>query len=220
MIWVFQIMRRKSVFGFAVALAFFVIACFDSYKQLIGFRIAHSLVEHTYKVIILIHGLDLNSSRLLAARQGYILTEEKLYLSKHREILSSIEQELQALQKLTADNQNRQFYIHELQTLISVEADSFIQEVQIAKDKDLEFRQKLNRIDQGDELLARIFDITRNIKDLEQGLLRSRTEILERQDRDITIMFIFRSLLAVLTLAVALLMLNQDISRRLQVEEQ
>ena len=52
-------MRKKSVFGFGVALIFLIVTCFDSYKHLMNLKIANFWVEHTYKVTVSLNTIDL-----------------------------------------------------------------------------------------------------------------------------------------------------------------
>lgn len=213
-------MRKKSVFGFGVALIFLIVTCFDSYKHLMNLKIANFWVEHTYKVTVSLNTIDLYLIELAGAKQGYILTGETVYINKYNKTLNLINQEIENLRKITLDNQPQQSYINQLQPIILKENAAFQKEIHLPKNKNTKPNIEITLIDQKNPLLKQTLVITKQMKELEERLLENRTKEVEKQAQATATIFILRSILAIVIVSIALIMLNLDIGKRLRIEEE
>jgi signal transduction histidine kinase/ActR/RegA family two-component response regulator len=114
----------------------------------------------------------------------------------------------------------QQHHLDNLQPIISEEYTAFQREIYFSKNPKTNPHLQTRTIDSDNLLFKQILSVTKAMKDLEENVLEKRTNTVEKQAQITAMVFIFRSALAVFIVFIALFVLNQDINKRLRIEEQ
>lgn len=121
---------------------------------------------------------------------------------------------------MTSDNPTQQDRLDALQPLIVAKLTSLNQNITLRKYRGFEAAARGTEIVRGKQLMDEIRQLVGQMEAMENTLLKQRTAEAQTLSRTTTIVTVLGSVLAAGTVAAATISLNQDISRRIQVEEQ
>src|SRR5450759_3484050 len=105
--------------GYALALIILVVLGVVSYRNTTGLIEAAQMKVHTYQVLENLKGVLSTLKDAETGQRGYIITGEDRYLEPYQAGMSAVNQTMQHLRGLTADNPNQQQRIEALEPLIA-----------------------------------------------------------------------------------------------------
>ncbi len=213
--------KKKSVLRFGVALCVLVAISIESYINLRQFKKANRWVEHTQLVNNQLDDLLLQLTETETAQRGYILTGESSYLKDYQTAINkAVKPEIQALRQLTRDNPIQQRRLNELEPLVSAQLAVFQQTLDLQRNQGFDVALQAIRTGKGKLLMDEIRQLIGQMGDTENELLKQRSATSEAQAQTTTLVVVLGSLVAALIVALAIFTLDQDINKRMRVEEQ
>ena len=207
---------RKTTAGFGVALAALVGIGAFSFLSLSRLKNTSNQVEHTYKVINKLGTLLSQLTDAETGQRGYLLTGELRYLKPYENAIASIDQNLDELQKLTANNPDQQQHITQLSPLITFKLAELKETITLRQSQGYEAALRVVKTDRGKQAMEEIRAIVKVMEDEELQLLKQRSD---EQQVQRTLLTILGSLIGVLSLAGAVLLLNRNVFQRRQSEK-
>ncbi len=213
--------KKKSVLGFGVALCVLVAISIESYINLRQFKKANRWVEHTQLVKNQLDDLLLQLTETETAQRGYILTGESSYLKDYQTAINkAVKPEIQAIRQLTRDNPIQQRRLNELEPLVSAQLAVLEQTLDLQRNQGFDVALQAIRTGKGKLLMDEIRQLIGEMGDTENELFLQRSATSEAQAQTTTLVIVLGSLLAALIVALAIFTLDQDINKRMRVEEQ
>ena len=207
---------RKTTAGFGVALAALVGIGAFSFLSLSRLKNTSNQVEHTYKVINKLGTLLSQLTDAETGQRGYLLTGEIRYLKPYENAIASIDQNLDELQELTANNPDQQQHITQLSPLITFKQAELKETITLRQSQGYEAALRVVKTDRGKQAMEEIRAIVKVMEDEELQLLKQRSD---EQQVQRTLLTILGSLIGVLSLAGAVLLLNRNVFQRRQSEK-
>jgi PAS domain S-box-containing protein len=210
--------NKKILLGFSLALAILSWLGFSSYQNTTKLIGSSQQVAHTFDVLF-------NTERLLAivtnielGQRGYSITGDEIFLGPYRRSEGEINNHLNVLRELTADNPSQ------LRRLVQL--DSIIQRLLLfsadAVDRrkvSFEASRQLNLTMEGKDLMDAVRAVTADIETEERGLLRTRNEMVTSQLRDFNSAFIGLLVTTGCILIAIFVAINMNLSARVATEE-
>jgi PAS domain S-box-containing protein len=207
---------RKTTAGFGVALAALVGIGAFSFLSLSRLKNTSNQVEHTYKVINKLGTLLSQLTDAETGQRGYLLTGELRYLKPYENAIASIDQNLDELQELTANNPDQQQHITQLSPLITFKLAELKETITLRQSQGYEAALRVVKTDRGKQAMEEIRAIVKVMEDEELQLLKQRSD---EQQVQRTLLTILGSLIGVLSLGGAVLLLNRNVFQRRQSEK-
>ena len=207
---------RKTTAGFGVALAALVGIGAFSFLSLSRLKNTSNQVEHTYKVINKLGTLLSQLTDAETGQRGYLLTGEIRYLKPYNNAIASIDQNLDELQELTANNPDQQQHMTQLSPLITFKLAELKETITLRQSQGYEAALRIVKTDRGKQAMEEIRAIVKVMEDEELQLLKQRSD---EQQVQRTLLTILGSLIGVLSLAGAVLLLNRNVFQRRQSEK-
>jgi len=207
---------RKTTAGFGVALAALVGIGAFSFLSLSRLKNTSNQVEHTYKVINKLGTLLSQLTDAETGQRGYLLTGEIRYLKPYNNAIASIDQNLDELQELTANNPDQQQHMTQLSPLITFKLAELKETITLRQSQGYEAALRVVKTDRGKQAMEEIRAIVKVMEDEELQLLKQRSD---EQQVQRTLLTILGSLIGVLSLAGAVLLLNRNVFQRRQSEK-
>ncbi|MCC5661547.1 response regulator [Nostoc sp. XA010] len=149
---------------------------------LISYQSTNELIEssgkesHTYQVLSQLEGLNLQLTNAETGQRGYIITGEQRYLEPYNAAIQVLNQKVNELQRLTADNPNQQNRLDILQPLLTERMAVMKDVIELRQSQGLEASQKAVLTDQGKQLMDNIQKVIQAMKNEENALLKQRSQ--------------------------------------------
>lgn len=213
------VINRKYVLGFGVALTAMVVVSVNSFINLINFKKANGWVEHTYQVKNNLDELLLQLAEAETDQRGYLLTGDTHYLERYQTAVKAITREIQELRKLTLDNSLQQHRLVNLEPLVFTNLAELQKIINQRRSKGSDVTLALIQNHLANALTDEIQQIVREMATTENDLLQKRSASAQSSARSTTLVIALGSILAATVVALAIFTLNQDINKRVVVEE-
>lgn len=110
--------ERAFGLGFIAAIAFFLVSGIISYNNIRIVQSNTAMVVHTHEVLIGLSSLLGQMRDAETGERGFILTGKEEYLEPYNNAITSVEDKLSSLEKLTADNPEQQGRLVAIRTII------------------------------------------------------------------------------------------------------
>ncbi|MCL6755312.1 response regulator [Nostoc sp. CCCryo 231-06] len=149
---------------------------------LISYQSTNELIEtsakesHTYQVLSQLEDLSLQLTNAETGQRGYIITGEPRYLEPYNAAIEVLNQKVNELQRLTADNPNQQNRLDTLQPLLTERMAVMKDLIELRQSQGLEASQKAVLTDQGKQLMDNIQKVIQAMKNEENALLKQRSQ--------------------------------------------
>ena len=203
--------------GFAAVLAVLFLVGIVSYRSVIASAETQRWVQHTQEVLEHLDNLLLEINITDNGYHEFALSGEEVFLQSSVADRSLVDQEVEGLRALTADNPRQQLNLSTLSSLL--------QQVN-GQDENL-IRLRLDRADswsfclreairqgQSDRLLGQIRGVIRDMEDAEERLLLMRNAEAARRFRNIKAAILLGSFLGLLIAVVAGVAVQRDYAAR------
>jgi signal transduction histidine kinase/DNA-binding response OmpR family regulator/CHASE3 domain sensor protein len=208
--------KRNLVIGFGLSLLLLIVSSVASFFSIRNLLVSASWVDHTNTVIL---NLERTLSFLKDAetgQRGYLLTGDEDFLGPYRGAYDSVQTSLQALKKLTADNQEQQIATGQLQLLV-VRRQALLQE-------SIRVRQSgrsisVDSLEKGRLIMQDARRLVSMMEDREKKLLWVRTQNLDRISAYTPVLIVIAALLALLITSIFYIRVKRDFDERTKLQE-
>lgn len=201
--------------GFISILFVLLIVGAVSYQSIVKLMTAAEWRGHTFQVLIKNDELLSSLKDAETGQRGYLLTGEERYLVPYRDALSRIDNNFQALNKLTADDQAQQT-LETIRPLITDKLNELNDTIELRRAKGFEAAQKEVLTDKGKKAMDEIRADMQVMKDRLNVLLRQRDAEMQANAESAYRTIILGILFACLLVVLAGLLLTRHISRPLK----
>jgi methyl-accepting chemotaxis protein len=164
----------KIAAGYALALIILAVLGVVSYRNTTGLIEAMQMSTHTHQVL---ENLERALSTLKDAetgQRGYIITGEDRYLEPYQSGTSAVNQTIQNLRGLTADNPNQQRRIDALEPLVAAKLAELKDTIDLRKNKGFDAAMKEVLTDKGKQAMDDIRKVIAEMDSEERVLLEKR----------------------------------------------
>ena len=211
--------ERTTTAGFALALAMVVVIGVVAYRTGQEFVETNRLVTHTVEILGELEATFSDVVTAESGQRGYIITGDQSYLEPHDLVVARLEERLQTLRVITADNPDQQVRLDALESMISQRLD-FIENTTALREREgFEGVQAAMLRGRGKQLMTSIQHVIRGMADEEHSLLAQRRAQSETTARNTFLIFSIFTIGAVGLLAFVFVLINRDITGRRRAEE-
>jgi CHASE3 domain sensor protein len=189
---------------------------------LISYQSTNELIEtsakesHTYQVLSQLEDLNLQITNAETGQRGYIITGEQRYLEPYNAAIQVLNQKVNELQRLTADNPNQQKRLDILQPLVTERMAVMKDVIDLRQSQGVEIAQKAVLTDQGKQLMDKIQNIIQAMKTEENKLLEHRSTLAQAAAKKTIASIVYSIPLFSLILALMGFILTRHISAPLK----
>ncbi|MDZ7961549.1 MAG: response regulator [Aulosira sp. DedQUE10] len=202
--------------SFALGLAILSAIGFVSYRTTQELITTSYWENHTYQVLGLLDEVSSKIKDAETGQRGYIITGEKPYLEPYESAIASLEQPIQQLRKLTADNPNQERRLNVLEPLITQRVNVMQKVIKARQNQGFEAAQKLVLVNEGKQLMDKIHNLTQDMKQEERQLLAKRSSQAQTATRQTTATIVYGIPLSFTLIALIGYLLSRNISKPLE----
>jgi PAS domain S-box-containing protein len=211
--------ERTTTVGFALALIMVVVIGVVAYRTGEEFVETNRRVTHTVEILGELEAAFSDVAIAESGQRGYIITGDPSYMEPHEQVAARLEERLQRLRVLTADNPNQQVRLDALEPMIRQRL-NFINNTAAVRERDgFEGVQVAILRGRGRQLMTSIRHVIEQMEDEEHTLLAERRAQSETTARNTFLTFILFTTGAIGLLAFVLVLINRDITGRRRAEE-
>lgn len=206
----------KIGISFALGLAIFGAIGFMSYRNAKYSIASDRMQTHTYQVIGEIEALVSLLKDAETGQRGYIITGDAQYLQPYETAVQTINDEINALRILTADDPIQQERLDEVQALVIQRLAVLEQVIETRQQSGLSAAVRLVQQDQGRQLMQDIRRLIAEMKAEENELLEERVEQSQIADQQTINSILLGFPIAAVLLGGIGLVLSRNISKPLE----
>ncbi|NMG08630.1 response regulator [Brasilonema sp. UFV-L1] len=188
----------------------------------ISYQTTNNLIEtsgwqtHTYQVLGDLNNLRSQLKEAEKAQRSYLLTEEKSEVQSYNSAISSVEQSLKSLRRLTVDNPNQQRRIDALEPKIQQKLEAMQSSISLRDSQGLDAVRQQVLTDNSDSLMNEIRRLTLDMENEERNLLEQRSRRTQAATHQAMNTITYGIPLAFLLLTLIGIYLTRNISKPLQ----
>ncbi|MEH2463759.1 response regulator [Nostoc sp.] len=185
---------------------------------LISYQSTNDLIEtsvnenHTYQVLSQLEDLNLQLTNAETGQRGYVITGKQSYLEPYNAAINVLDQKVNELQRLTADNPNQQRRLDILQPLIANKLAELKETIDLRQNQSFEASQKVVLTDQGKQVMGEIRKVILAMENEENLLLKQRSQRAQAASKKTLASIIYSIPLFSLILALIGFILTRHIS--------
>jgi len=206
----------KIATGFGLALVIFVIVGVVSYRGTTRLIEAYDWRKHTYAVLAQLEGTLSFLKDAETGQRGYVITGEESYLEPYQTALGKIDENVQAVRKLTEDNPSQQRRLDALEPLMKNKLAELKETIDLRRTKGFEATNQHIKIGAGKTLMDDIRKVVGQMESEEEALLRQREDQAKNDARNAKSTIIFGTLAALAVAMLAGFIITGNISPPLQ----
>jgi CheY-like chemotaxis protein/CHASE3 domain sensor protein/putative methionine-R-sulfoxide reductase with GAF domain len=212
--------RSKINAGFIPAIIFLVLIAGFSYRNTEALVENAQSVAHTHEVTETIQNMLSEVKDLETGQRGFLLTGANDYLEPFEKALATLDETLDRLQKLTADNPREQQRIAEIRDLKNQKIDELKHTIQLRREKGLNAALEIVRNNSGKVIMDKIRIVASEMKIEEEGLLKIRNDKTNESTQLTTLVIVVGGILSVLILLGATVVVNLAETKRVTASQQ
>jgi PAS domain S-box-containing protein len=213
-----RVMDKKPWWILAFSLVAFVFFFLVMLQQQKKQESSQLLVNHTNLVIKKIDALGLLFTEAEAAARSYLVTNDPDWKKQTYLLHTLVNQSIEDLQKLTADNPTQEKYISSLKNL-SLQKEAFQVKMLTGKISLAELPEKIAPNGEGPAISHAVKDLLGRTRNIQEELLSSRILQNARSNRTSSYIAFSAGVFALLLVFAILFQLSQDISLRKKAEK-
>jgi CHASE3 domain sensor protein/signal transduction histidine kinase len=211
--------ENKIAIGAGLALLILCVVGVVAYRSIVGLIATVSWVTHTHRALETLEGLRGNLVDVESSGRGYVITGADPYLEPYRAAIGEVDQRVQQLRMLTADNPSQQRRLDALEPLVAQRLAAIKELIEVRRSAGFEAAVRLVVLDRGRRLMADIRQVIDEMEREEQALSRQRNADATASARATTAAIVVGSLLACALVAAASVVVRRDIAGRQRAEE-
>jgi methyl-accepting chemotaxis protein len=189
--------------GFGLTLVILIAIGAVSYTSTAKFMDSATWVAHTYEVLDDLAGFLAAMQDAETGQRGYVITGEDRYLEPYRNAAGVADQNLKNLRRLTADNAAQQRRLDALEPLVASRFAELREIIALRRDKGFEAAAKVVLTDRGKETMDQIRQLSGEMQEEENGLLKQRSEEEKVRAQAIKLTIVLGILLALILVMAA-----------------
>ena len=203
--------------SFALGLAILTTIGLVSYQNITKLIETSRLQTHTYQVLGNLEDLISKVKDAETGQRGFLLTGERRYLEPYTAATQKIDQDVNELKRLTADNPTQQDHLNALQPLIANKLAELQETINLRQQtQGFEAALRVVRTDRGKNLMDDIRHLAENMETEERELLDQRSKSAETFTHQTIDSILYGIPLTSLLLALIGFLLVRNISKPLQ----
>jgi methyl-accepting chemotaxis protein len=206
---------RRIAAGFAIAFALLAVIGFAGYRTIDSLTKTSYLVNHTRLVIADIADVLGELKDAETGQRGFVITGDEPYLEPYQRATGALPQLEKNLRALTADNQNQQKRLDEVDPLIASKLAELKRVIDLRRSGGFEPAMKRVLLGEGKKSMDDVRRVLSQMDAEEQGLLKQRADDVETASRAATLTIIAGTLLALAFVSAVGWFLTHTLSRQI-----
>lgn len=200
---------RPLVLGIVLVLALILASAVVSAYNVHRLRKDSELVDHTHRVISRLEAVMEAVRDAESGQRGYVITGDPKYLDPYRETAAVVEDFVQQVEQLTADNLEQQSRIPELRTRIASRLDTLFANAKLREEQGFDAAQEAITTDAGHNQMRSLRELIDEMQDDEWALLSQRSEEAAQMYYTTLASILLGTLLGLMSIAAFLWMLRR-----------
>jgi PAS domain S-box-containing protein len=211
--------EKKIAIGIAAVLMVLMINALISYRATRRLIANNQWVTHTHEVLAELEATLSIAKDAETGQRGYVITGKESYLEPYQRALEQIDDHLQRLDQLTADNPDQQERLPLLKRLVSERFEMLRRGVELKRSGDNAKLQEHFAAGRGKVRMDALRQIVAEMTDEEKALLKIRDAESQVSSRDAILTFSLASLIACALLFVVAYVIIRDLAVRKRAAE-
>ncbi len=212
--------ERKVASGFSLVLLILSIIGLVSYSSTIQLVETANKVGHTYKTLEKLKEIFSDVKDVETGGRGYVITGDERYLEPYDAAVELVDQDIDQLRELVADNLIQQQRLQTLKPFIANRLAVAKETIDLRRNKGFKAALQLVLTDEGKQAMDNIRYVVREMEDEENELLRQQSEKVKVNARNTTSVIVFGSLLAFALVPLAGFIINREVTERRRAEQE
>jgi len=210
---------KRVAGGFGLASAILVLIGMVSYQNTEVLIDTNNQVEKTQQKINRLEQLLSEVKDTETGQRGYILTGEKRYLEPYQGALAKVDQEIEKLKNLTADQPNQHKQILTLESLIAGKLAELKQTIDLHQNKGFAAALQVIQTNKGQNLMVLIRKIISDLENEEKGRLQQQSQAAKVSAHNSFMTLAIAIWLSFVILAVVYYFIYREVTERKRTEE-
>jgi signal transduction histidine kinase len=210
--------RGRLFAAFVLVLAFALADAVVSYRMTLRLIDNERWVSHTHEVLSELEGTLSALKDAETGERGYLLTGDELYLAPYKTGIVEIQQHLDSLRSLTADNARQQRRIAALAPLIATRLDRLRKAIEAFRTAGPEAARESVRTGEGRRAMDEVRWLVSQMTAEETALLRQRSRTSRASGRTVLWTLSIANLLLTGLILLAAYLTQRDLQRRREAE--
>jgi methyl-accepting chemotaxis protein len=194
---------RKLALGFAIAVVTVMVVGFSGHRSTTSLIDNEHWVAHTHEVRTKLADLISLLKDTETGQRGFIITGEESFLDPYRAALPAIGKTVAEVRSLTADNEEQQRRLSELQPLLDTKLTELSRTIELRRTQGFEPTQKVVAAGEGRAAMDRIRGLIATMDQAEASLLTGRNAKAEDSAEGTKSVILWGSFLGVVLVSVA-----------------
>jgi signal transduction histidine kinase len=212
--------KNKIVGGFALGSAILLTSGLVGYTRTLSLIQDSRWTSHTQEVLKELQKTLTTVTDAETGQRGYIITGEETYLEPYNKAIFAIDERIQRLRKLTADNVNQQRRINVLQLKISDRFELLKYTIELRKTKGYKAAWEFVLTGSGKQTMDEIRNLIDQMETEENALLAGRSEKEKTSAHNTILSYLIGIFLNFCLLCFVYYQMHREISKRQQAEKQ
>jgi PAS domain S-box-containing protein len=211
---------KNAIFAFALTFALLVMNGVLSYRNTLLVAEKERRVAHTHEVLDVLQTVLSTVADAETGQRGYLITGQLRFLQPYDSARDRIQEEIEHLTILSADNSGLQQGIPSLEQQIAVAFNTMKQAIEVRKVEGSDAARWLALIDRGKMEMDDIRQLVAGMKQEENDRLRRRVELSKATTQTALAVVSSTTILGVAFVGLCFYLVNHNSRLRLQVEKQ
>jgi len=211
--------EQKIRIGFVFALTCLVVVSLISYASVVRLNEHTAWVKHTEEVLGSLELLLAAVTDSETAERGFVITGDEEYLEPYRRASHGVDQRIQRLRELTADNQSQQQRLDEVAPLVSERLANLRTVIDLRRQRGFAAAQQEILGGKGKRFHDRIRGLLDQMRDAENSLLAQREREANRSSSATQAVIVASGTLGFGLVAFALIAVRRDFAGRARAEQ-
>src|SRR5579885_1172505 len=212
--------EREIKTGFGLALSALVVLGLAEYQSARHFAQNSQWVVHSNQVLRELETAVNLIDDAEAAERGYVMTGGSSYLKSYQESAREVNDHLNRLHILTADNSEQQQWLRQLHPLVSRLFHIFQRLIELRRSDDLSSARELIFAGSEQEVMTSIRMLLEDMRDEEFRLLRERNAAAEADHWKTLHFILLGTFVALAIISAAAFLILSDVRQRVQAERE
>ena len=206
---------RKIAAGFAVSFALLVVIGTVSYRSVDSLTQTSYLVTHTHLVLEKIAGVLRALQDAETGQRGFVITGDTAFLEPYNAGTAEVAHLVADLRSLTADNENQQRRIDQVEPLVSAKLDELKRSIALRQQGGFEPARKLVASGEGKKYMDELRQVLGQMEGEERALLLKRADDVQAATQRATWTIGLGTIVALLFVCVVGWFLTSTLSRQI-----
>ncbi|HZX15211.1 MAG TPA: CHASE3 domain-containing protein, partial [Thermodesulfobacteriota bacterium] len=211
---------KKISLGFGLALLVLSIISVFSYLSITEFIKTNDMQQNIDDVSKNLERVFSQLKDVESSQRGYVITGQESYMEPYKVAIVSIDQGIKNLRELTADNPNQRRRLNTLESMISEKLDFAKERIELRRNEGFEAAARKIKTGEGKRTMDGIRKVINEWEKeqdllLKQQLVKTQASALRAKS-----IIVLGSLIALIIVALAIFIINSDITERKRSEEE